>query len=278
MTTLRRCTRPGCEKRPRSRGLCHTHYMDHITRQKAYGRWESSLIDAEPTRQHVQRLRAAGVGTRKISETAGVTRSVLQSLIHGKTRNGHREPPSKTIAKRIADSILAVPVPAQPLHNGDVPALGTRRRLQALIAHGYSQAEINRRFGLAADNLTELIRGERNYVDPLTERRVTALFRELQLTPGPCTRARNRGKKNGWPLPLDWDEDHIDDPNYQAERSHVRSIVRDPERIEWRKERVAALTAAGYSAEEIAAQLRCTARTVQRDRSDLGLVDQQVAS
>ncbi|UOK18043.1 helix-turn-helix DNA binding domain protein [Gordonia phage Santhid] len=265
------CTRDECTDKATRRGLCHRHYMAHWNRERAYGRWESGYIDAQPTREHVERLRAAGLGTRTIAQTAGVTRSILQCLIHGKPRNGRREPPSHTISRRNADKILAVPVPTQPRRIGNVPALGTRRRLRALIANGYSQRDIVTRLGLTSDNLAPLVRGDREFVDPSTAQRIDALFRQLQLTPGTCERSRNRGRANRWPLPLDWDEDRIDDPDHEAERSQARTVVRDPERIEWRKQQVAKLTAAGQSAAEIAALLRCTPRTVVRDRIDLGI-------
>ncbi|WVX89124.1 helix-turn-helix DNA binding domain protein [Gordonia phage Hibiscus] len=272
------CTRDDCTDKATRRGLCHRHYMAHMTRQQAYGRWESTYIDAQPTREHVERLRAAGMGTRTIAQTAGVSRTILQCLIHGKPRNGHREPPSKRISKRNAEKLLAVPVPDDIRdQSGNVDALGTRRRLQALIAYGYSQRDISRRLGYATDNLSSIVNGDLTSVKPSTRERVARLFSQLQMTPGPCSRSRNRGRENRWPLPLDWDEDHIDDPMREAQRSQSRKVVRDPERIEWRKQQVATLTKAGQSATEIAALLRCTSRTVVRDRIDLGIAE-RVAS
>lgn len=266
MTT---CIRPNCDRNGNRRGLCHKHYASHKKRQVAYGRWESQFVDTGPVRAHIESLRAAGMGTRAIASAAGVSRQAVTTVLYGKPGRG----PGTRILRRNAEAILAVSMPdVLRVSMGRVPALGTRRRLQALIAHGYSQREINRRLGRASDNLAPVIRGECASVLARTAGRVDELFRELEATPGPCGRSRNRGKANRWPLPMDWDEDRIDDPEYQAERSQVRKVRHDPERTAWRKQRVAELTEAGYSLKEIAAQLRCTDRTVLRDRDELGLV------
>lgn len=280
--STRTCIHPGCDKKARTRGMCPACYERDRTRQKAYGRWESKHVDAQPVRDHIQKLRDAGISNKRLRELTGVSTNTIQVLMTGRPERGHG--PTKKVLRHTADRILAVPVPeiaftiASP--GRIVPALGTTRRLQALVANGYSQREICRRLGWAwQGNATALFLGRAEYVVARRAREVADLFTQLQMVPGTDVRARNRGRDHGWALPLDWDEDHIDDPNYEAERSHVRSIVRDPERIEWRKQKVAELTVLGYSAEDIAARLRCTARTVQRDRSDLGLVDRgQVAS
>ena len=276
--TSKPCSRPDCEKPATRRGLCHADYMAHMTRQMAYGRWESGYVDAQPAREHVAQLRAAGMGTRTIAQTAGISRTILQCLIHGKPRPGaeHRDPPSKTIARYNAEKILAVPIPNDVRDgSGNIDALGTRRRLQALIAYGYSQRDISRRLGYAADNLSSIVNGDLAAVKPSTRERVARLFSELQVTPGDCARSRNRGRANRWPLPLDWDEDTIDDPTAKATRSIMRPYDprQDEEKIADRRTRVAKLLYAGLSASEIAVQLRCTVRTIERDKTAIREAD-----
>lgn len=265
------CTR--CHRdftKPSRRGLCPACYMAVSERQKAYGRWELEYVDSQPVREHLAALKAAGMGARAVADASGLCRSTIRTVTVGKRGRG----PSTRILKRNADAILAVPIPTMVRnHSGNVDATGTRRRVQALIAYGYSQRDISRRLGYAADNLSTLVHGDLTTVKQSTHDRVAALFDELSTRPGTDTRARNRGLREGWPLPLDWDDDEIDNPTATAERSPERHY--DPrfdiERVEWRREKVATLTRLGLSANEIGAQLRVTERTVQRDRSALGL-------
>ena len=106
-----------------------------------------------------------------------------------------------------------------------IPILGARRRLQALAALGWSNAEVARRMGMNSEHLPHLLRyathiGQRNAA------RIAAVYDELSMQlPKPTTRhqkqamsvARNRARRNGWPPPLAWN--NIDDPD---ERPHER--------------------------------------------------------
>jgi hypothetical protein len=80
-----------CDRAASRRGLCHRCYESHRNRQKLYGRWETSRVPAEPIRAHVQALRASGVGTRRIEELSGVSRSVIQSVSFGERYSELRE-------------------------------------------------------------------------------------------------------------------------------------------------------------------------------------------
>ena len=82
------CTKQPCHQAATRRGMCNTHYEQHRTRQQAYGRWESTYIDAEPARQHVQTLRATGMGTRRIAELAETPRQTIANLVNGRPDRG----------------------------------------------------------------------------------------------------------------------------------------------------------------------------------------------
>jgi DNA-directed RNA polymerase specialized sigma24 family protein len=87
-------------------------------------------------------------------------------------------------------------------------------------------------------------------------------------------------KAKGWPGPLAWDDDTIDDP---AARPHIgaawsdafdevavlRAMYGDPVRLRpsERAEATRRLTAAGLSAAQIAERLGCTKRSVVRQRN-----------
>jgi hypothetical protein len=90
---------------------------------------------------------------------------------------------------------------------------GTTRRLQALMAIGYTQAALCRAMQLNASHLNRLINGHLGYkVNAGTAAKVKDVYRQLSMTPGPHDRARRFAKARGWAPPLAWDEDTIDDP------------------------------------------------------------------
>jgi hypothetical protein len=200
--------------------MCSSHYNTRRIRDKAYGRWQPVYIDAEPARTHVHALRAAGMGLRRISELSGVDRSRLVALVNGRDSGSE---PSRTIHHTTAEKILAVPIPVVPHHHvsarARIPATGTTRRLQALVAAGWQQSDLCVRIGVIPTNGTSLFTGKKLLVTAERARRVESLFRELQLVPGPCERSRRRAQKLGWALPMQWDEDSIDDPTAQPDTS-----------------------------------------------------------
>ena len=208
------CTKQPCHQTATRRGMCNTHYEQHRTRQQAYGRWESTYIDAEPARQHVQTLRATGMGTRRIAELAETPRQTIANLVNGRPDRG--TVPSRKIDRDSSTRILAIPVPdAHELAKDRqlVGATGTARRLQALVAIGYTQVFLCESIGVTASNGCRLFDIRRqSHVQAATARRVETVFNALQLTPGPSDRARRHAQRKGWPPPLAWDEDTIDDP------------------------------------------------------------------
>lgn len=88
-----------------------------------------------------------------------------------------------------------------------VTAVGARRRLQALVAIGYSQTDLAEQLHLHRGTLAHWCYD----VPPHKWRAVAALFTRLQLVPGTSQRARAHARKRGWPPPLAWDEETIDD-------------------------------------------------------------------
>lgn len=216
----------GCGRRAQRRGWCSAHYNQQRDRLIAYGRWETVYTDAEPARTHVRQLQQAGMGLRRIAEVADVNRSQLDNLLSGRPERGTG--PSRKVHRDLAAKILAVPVPEAP-HRGvaaraRIPAFGTTRRLQALVAFGYSQSDLCHRLGITDSNGSCLFTGRRTSVTAATARNVETLFAELQLTPGPNGQARTRGKQHGWALPMAWDEDTIDDPDAVPDSGEHQSV------------------------------------------------------
>lgn len=250
------CQRCGREYRPLRRGYCHRCDM----RRRSMVGYQSSYVDAEPVRQHVKALLAAGVGARRVCVLAGVSRSILQSLMRGKTRDGRREPPSHRVSRRTAERILAVPIPDVPhglvAGGARVPAVGTVRRLQALVAFGYTRTYLGQRIGWSVANMPRLLDPATEQVNADTARKVAELFAELQMAPGPSVRARNDGRRRGWAPPFAWDEDKIDDPNAEPDLGR-------PERLSF-PERYAEMRDLGLGDEQIASRLGITPASLER--------------
>jgi len=212
------CARCGRAYKPLRRGYCASCYMRH---RRLIG-YECGYVDAEPVRQHLKALTAAGIGTRRIAKLAGLERMVVQAILSGCSHGGgRRQPPRKRVSRRTADAILAVPLPDHSMvrdlsaDRARVPGVGTARRLQALAAIGWPQRELAARIGWRQSNLSALIAGRP--VTAETARKVAALFDELQMVPGPSEAARRRAVERGWVPPLAWDEETIDDPDAQPD-------------------------------------------------------------
>ena len=93
-----------------------------------------------------------------------------------------------------------------------VDATGTRRRLRALSAIGWSLAALAAEMEYANPRSMQFML-HRDKVNRETAAKIAALFDRLSMTPGPSKSARDRALSKGWAPPLAWDEGTIDDPN-----------------------------------------------------------------
>ena len=156
----------------------------HRARMKLYGRWQP-YVDAAPAREHVRALSAAGVGWKRAAKLAGVSTGSMSRLLFGGP--GDRLP-SRRIRPETERRLLAVRITPAALSPGArVDATGTRRRLQALVACGYSKSRLAARLGVQGGNLATSM--ERDQVTAATERAVRALYDELWGRAPGCVRA-----------------------------------------------------------------------------------------
>lgn len=202
-------------------------YQASIDRLKAYGRWDH-LTDADPVRAHVRHLMASGMGWQRVARLSGVSTGAMTKILYGKLlADGTRRAPTKRVRHETAQRILAVRPELDLLGSkAVVDGTGTRRRLQALVAAGWSQAKIAAMLGMTGTNLGRIVYGDR--VHAATARAVRDLYDRLWDTPPPETerndriaasRARSLAKRRGWLPALAWDDDTIDDPAAWANES-----------------------------------------------------------
>ncbi|QJW38673.1 hypothetical protein [Cellulosimicrobium protaetiae] len=185
----------------------NSEYEAQRTRDRAYG--HPAFVDGHGAVRHARKLTSAGLGSRRIAELADVSRSTLAALLRG-TRTATRQ--------SIVDKLLAVPMPTvDDLAPGaTTDATGTTRRVRALVAHGWSIAALADRTGIDRQVLDAAVNAIRPSVAVSTARAVRGAYDELWVAPVPespgKTRALNRARSEGWPPPLAWDDDEIDDP------------------------------------------------------------------
>ena len=198
-------------------GAAQRDYEKNRVRQKAYGRWHN-LVDAEPIRAHVRALQAHSMGLKTIASVSGVAHGALWKLMYGKKQPDGTCVPSARVRMDTADKILSIDEPV--LAGGAlVDATGTVRRVQALMAIGWSGQKLADRLGVQRGNFTLM-----NGADLVTEakrRAISDLYDELWDTPPPHDDHRSRisynrtlafARRNGWVPPMAWDDDTIDDP------------------------------------------------------------------
>lgn len=196
--------------------LCGWHFFQTqqaIRRSPAGGQEVPGPVLAS-VRRHLEVLLAGGVPAAQIVVDAGVNRQTIQWVLSGRAEAG--VPPGYRIGWVHVARIRAITAPAG-LHPGDpdraaVPAVGSVRRMRALVAAGYPVAELAERLGLARAAAAGLLDGSADTVAAGLARSVARLFDALQLRPGPSAAARKYAAVRRWAPPLAWDEEALDDP------------------------------------------------------------------
>lgn len=226
-------------------------------RQIVYGRWQP-YIDAGPAREHLQALSQAGVGWKRAAAAAGVSTGAVSKLLYGGPGN---RPPARRIRRETAAAILAVGASADQLAPGALAdSTGTRRRLHALVATGWSQARLARELGMTGANFGAMMR--RDQVTAGTAREVGDLYDRLWNQPPPehdqrtriaASRARRHAADRGWAPPLAWDDDLIDDPSATPAQGWQRPARRPSADLAEEAEELSRRE--GYTREHAAARL-----------------------
>ncbi|MEV1295739.1 hypothetical protein [Pseudonocardia sp. NPDC049635] len=219
------------------------------------------MVDAGAVRAHVTELRQQGVSIRRISEVSGVTAPTLYALLVGQPSKGL--PPTRRVTHGVAQRLLAVtpPTAAPPVRDLDtlpdlarVDATGSRRRIHALAALGWSVQQLADRLGLARRQLQGRVLHGGEQVSVRTARAIRDLYDALCWQPPPAdtawqraavTRTKAWANRQGWVPPLAWDDDTIDDPAATPDLGREQRGVVDVDDVEH-------LRSFGYSDKAIA--------------------------
>lgn len=187
---------------------------------------QAHMIPTTEVRAFLAHWKAKGIGVKAIAAATGVAPSTI-----------YRVTITDTVRSTTADRIMSF----QPRLNDladrvKIDGTGTRRRLQALHATGWTWAEIGRELGCTGQNvrcIVEQVEARNGHVTAATARTVRDLYdRAWQGPPTPANgyqvgeqnRARRRATARGWPPPLAWDDDSIDDPAATPHATTSRSV------------------------------------------------------
>lgn len=255
-------------------------YVMNRERQIAYGRW-NPWTAAAPVRAHVEQLQEAGLGWRRIADLAGVSRNTVNKILYG--RKG--KPPSAKVRPETAAKILAVTADLGNLgDHARVDATGTHRRLQALVAIGWSQTKLATRLDLEIGNFNTMLH-QRAAVNAETARAVRNLYEQLWNTPPrevtsgekqAASRSRNYAAARGWAKPMAWDDNTIDNPAAAPEGTEAatrpgRAKLPAGDELLW-------LVSLGETDEALAMRFGCTPEAVAQARHRAAKKQEAVAA
>ncbi|MFD4547213.1 hypothetical protein [Streptomyces sp. NPDC058466] len=154
---------------------------------------------------HINTLTRAGMSLSCIARAADVSRDTVTEHARGQ---------HQFIRRSRADRILAV----RPEHadaNSYVPALGSRRRIQALYVAGHGSYKIARYTDdLSPRAIDYILDGTRVMVTIATRNTLADAYRTLANQTVKNPRTQNRAAKAGWPGPGYWDDDEFENPDF----------------------------------------------------------------
>lgn len=184
----------------------HAHRTRNARRAYLQATGRSLYVDATPVRAHIQHLLEHGMTYPQIGGLAGIDRTLVR-VAH---RGGSGRPPSRRVHTRTASAILSVqPDPTAIVPGAAVNAIGIHRRIEALLADGWTKRALAQRLGNSC-GLLQVCRTGR--VRAATAAKVIALYDELVDLGGPSPAAARRWRSRGYAPPEAWPGTSIDDP------------------------------------------------------------------
>lgn len=160
-------------------------------------------VPAKRARAHLEALRAGGVTWTQLVSDSGLKIDTIIAV-----HRGARDTIWRTTETRI---LAAHP---QPSPEALVSALGSTRRLRALMTDGHRMTEVAA-YGLSVDTLAQIVGGKATTVRLWVAQTVARAYTELAPQPGTYERNRRRGIAARWPGSNAWHPDDLDLPDPQ---------------------------------------------------------------
>jgi transcriptional regulator with XRE-family HTH domain len=195
----------------------HYHYRAGCESCKAYNTWYnrtrlelvaagewSPPVAATEARAHITALAVDGMTNRSISERSGISERTVGLIANGRQTVIHAD---------TAAAILGVTLELRP--RSQVPAVGSIRRVRALIWQGHTRSWICAETRAASRTVRLLSNGKLDRVTVITRDRLARLLRDHIDRPPADSRdsraSRREARSRGWYGPGAWTD--IDDPD-----------------------------------------------------------------
>jgi hypothetical protein len=186
--------------------------------------------DSTLVADHIRQLRATMTMTA-IVERSGVGRRTIERILRERG-------PGRTVLGYVAAAILGVRPATSPRRLVD--ATGTRRKLQAMMAGGWSRNHLAAELHTTDDTISTW--AHRSQVQYRYVEAVDALYRRVGHRDGPSRKAAEAARAFGYLTHWAWDDDTIDDPAaepipYDRSTRHLREMAQpardevDPTRV-----------------------------------------------
>lgn len=197
------CTRPECIERRRRYGM-RTAKLSKMGKK--------TTTPAGPVARKVRAdLEASGFSQTQMARSYGISLNTVSSLA--------KCPPSRRVVqRRVADKIAAWRYEPGAHPRGQVPAIGTTRRIRSLIRDGHSSQELTQRMvAMGAPSsrawIWGMAAGDATITSGTRADAVTRIFDQLLLRPGTNAASRGQGRRAGWCRPMVWEPEDIDNPD-----------------------------------------------------------------
>ena len=228
---------------------CDSCRRERLRAQKRRKHQGGATVPAGPTRTHLAQL-LAGSTLTEVAKATGLSRGTLLRILGGDVTRVNRTTERAILTTRIDTPTVSV--------------IGTRRRLDALRAIGWTLKEISEHAG--HDHGWACTVYKRARILPATHAQVCAVYDALwNVTPPAETwsdrvsrgRAQRAAAQADWAPPLAWDDDEIDNPNARPHLGEGHNVWGSPlENVEW-------LAEAGEKLPGIARQLGKTEDSIK---------------
>lgn len=165
---------------------------------------DRSYIDAAIVRAHLSTVIAAGVKLSTVAHVTGCSKSTIRAIAEGRTKGCQQAIALRVLAVTVEGVLNATALNPR----AHVPAIGACRRVRALQSIGHTFDCIR---AIAGCDVSQVV--ESSSVALSTHQGVVRAYNALSMTPGHSQHNRTWAARRGWPPPLAWDDDDLDDPN-----------------------------------------------------------------
>ena len=160
-------------------------------------------VEAAPVRARLRSMLDAGVPLRTLGRVTGLSATTVSTIVDGSQEHVQRATAARVRHLTLTSLYASV-------SSGHVPRVGAARRVQALLALGWTHHELGAA-GIA--NSAQIIGAPGELITLHRWRQVRDVYDAQSMTRGPSPRTRARAARLGYAPPLAWDEDTLDDPN-----------------------------------------------------------------